>query len=55
MSKELKQVSSNRWETESGDWIWKDDFSNFIIKAGGIQEITNTFEKAVRILNHLAK
>ena len=49
--KELTQINKNRWETKDGDYIWRDDFGAYIVKRGNTHEITDTFEKAVRILN----
>ena len=49
--KELKQIFKNKWETENGDYIYLDDFGNYSVKVNGWLEITNTFEKAVKILN----
>ena len=49
--KKLVQIKSNRWETEEGDYIWKDDFGTYIIKVNGIMECADTFDKAVKILN----
>lgn len=47
----LKKIRTNRWEDENGNWIWEDDFGHFQILVNGIPEITNTFEKALKIYN----
>ena len=51
MNAKLRQVGSNRWETAEGNFIWKDDFGHFQVKVNGTFEITDTFDKAVAIIN----
>lgn len=45
----VKQIKSNAWETDGGVKIWRDDFGDYHIKSSDDFEITNTFEKAVKV------
>ncbi len=47
----LTQVSSNRWEDKNGNYIWKDDFGNYAIHVNGTNEIANSLEKALKIMD----
>lgn len=50
--RQLKKVNNNRWETNNGDYIWKDDFGSYQIKVNTTYEITNSLERAVAIINN---
>ena len=50
--RDIKQVRANRWETENGDYIWRDDFGAYIVRVNGTTECTNTFDKALKIINN---
>ena len=48
----LKQVRSNRWEADNGDYIWKDDFGDYQIQVNGFCEVATSLEKAINIINN---
>lgn len=47
----LKQVRHDRWEDQNGNYIWKDDFGNYIIHVNGTFECAGTLEKALRVMD----
>ena len=49
----LAQVKTNRWEdiNNKENFIWKDDFGQFIIFVNGVQEVAKTLEKAFAVFD----
>ena len=44
----LKQITSNRWQDEKRNYIWKDAFGEYKVFVNGTIERFATFEKAKR-------
>ena len=49
----LIQTRSNRWEDKNNkeNFIWRDDFGQFIIFVNGVQEVAKTLEKALTVFD----
>ena len=47
----LTQVKVNKWEDNKGNYIWKDDFCNFVVSVNGTTEIASSLEKALEIMD----